>query len=55
MYHKVAKNVRALHEFTHKMMMNCPSSSGAIVTSYVVDMPGHNLEFAQTYNDPILN
>lgn len=54
MYHKVTKNVRALNEFTYKLMINCPSL-GAIVTSYVEYVSGHNLEFAQIYDDPILN
>lgn len=37
------------------LKINCPSSSGVIVTSYVLYMPGHNPEFAQIYNDHIFN
>lgn len=55
MYHKVAKNVRTLNEFTYKLKTNSPSSLGVIVTRYVEYVPWHNIEFAQIYNDPMLN
>lgn len=42
-----------MNSYVKPLMVNCPSS-GVNVTSYIVYMLGHNLGYAQVYNDHIL-